>query len=137
MNNKMKKNILFLFGALAMFCMTVSCNDDPYEADPDLLVGTWKNGSEYYRYDKSYSTYTLQSGSTVDVNGAAWDTADDVSEDEAQPFVWTLTDDNLLLDHIGYMGSHSPKSYTVTELTASSLSYVDNYGQSFNFTKVR
>ena len=65
-----------------------------------------------------------------------WDEADDVTEDEAQLFTWTLVESELTHIHILEMGGTVPKVYTVTELTATSLKYKDDFGKSFSFTKV-
>lgn len=107
-----------LMGALFI----VSCEklDD---FDQSLLVGKWQSGSLYYRY--------LSNG-----NGYTWDEGDDVSEDEAQDFTWTLVQSELTHIHILEIGGTVPKVYTVTELTSTILTYEDDFGKSFSFTKV-
>jgi hypothetical protein len=65
-----------------------------------------------------------------------WDTSDDVTEEEALPFTWTLEEDDLIQIHILEMGGKIPKSYTVTALTTTNLNYHDDYGKSYSFTRV-
>lgn len=91
--------------------------------DKAFLPGKWQQGTLYERY---YSNG----------DGLTWDTIDDVTEDEAQPFTWTLTEDNLTQIHIMEMGGKIPKNYTVTILTPTRLNYQDDYGTSYSFTKV-
>ena len=117
----MKRLSLLLMIAAA--ALAVSC-DDEKSFDPDLLVGKWARGTEYYRYD-------------ADHNGATWDTADDVQESEAQPFTWELEGDQLTLIHRMEMGGVVPKVYTVTDLTASTLTYRDNYQQTYTYSKTQ
>ena len=74
--------VLFLFAALC------ACTpDDPTEGDFDVthLYGKWcQEGTKvYYKYNE-------------DGTGATWDESDDVGEDEAQDFLWTLTGSTLI-----------------------------------------
>lgn len=115
--------LLFCFSIVAL--LMTSCGEKkPLEFDQELLIGKWHEGTLYERYDK-------------DGNGATWDTKDDVSEDEAQLFTWTLTNDNLVQIHIMEMGGKIPKSYYITTLTSSTLSYRDDYGVTHTFSKVQ
>lgn len=93
------------------------------ELDPALLVGKWEENGLYERY---YSNG----------KGLTWDTKDDVSEEEAQPFTWTLSGTTLSQEHILFNGAIVPKIYTVSELSSTKLSYHDNYGVNHYFTKV-
>jgi hypothetical protein len=127
----MKKKIVgFGLGIVAAFVF-MAC-DFENSFDSALLVGKWsrtspyaaagKSGEEFYRYD--------QNG-----KGATWDTAEDVSEEDAQTFTWTLEKDLLTLLHdmeIG--GSKVPKSYTITVLDANTLTFKDDF-KSFTFKK--
>ena len=119
----MKK--IFYFFTLVLFAsvMLHSCTEEPVSFDKTLLYGKWKSGTLFYTYSSNGS-------------GKTWDESDDVDESEAQPFTWTLTDDNLVQIHIMEMGGNVPKSYTVTDLTATTLKYKDAYGKQFSFTKV-
>lgn len=104
--------------------MLSSCHDDP-TFDGDLIVGKWVSGTEYYRYDS-------------DGTGATWDVADDVQEEEGQPYTWSFdeTTSTLTLVHQMEMGGVIPKSYTVTALDDSQLKYKDNYDREFTYNRV-
>lgn len=129
----MKKKIIALsFGMFVVFAFTACDNGKSF--DSSLLIGKWsrtspnakagESGSEYYRYDR---------GGT----GATWDTAEYVSEEEAQTFTWKLEKDLLTLLHDMKMDSSKkvPKYYTVTVLDANTLTYKDDWGKSFTFKK--
>lgn len=130
----MKKITFFLF-ALVLLLFASCVPDTPSFSDEDL-VGKWCSGTEYYRFDGHSTNYQLFDNSYVQVNGATWDTGDDVREEEAQPFVWTLEGDNLQMVHQMFMGGKVPKAYTVTTLTHTTLSLKDNYNRTFTYTRV-
>ena len=120
----MKKLLLCLMMCIVSTSLFVSCQqEDLGSFDQTLLVGKWQSGTLYYKY--------LGDGS-----GTTWDTADDVKEAEAQKFNWTLVKSELTHIHVLEMGGTVPKVYTVTELTANSLKYKDDFGKSFSFSKV-
>jgi len=100
-----------------------SCEVEETSFQESFLIGKWQSGTVYYKYASNYS-------------GATWDTSDDVTEAEAQPFSWTLVQSELTHIHIMEVGGNVPKVYTVTELTANSLKYKDNFGKSYSFTKL-
>jgi hypothetical protein len=91
--------------------------------DESLLVGKWESGTLFYKYN-------------YDGTGATWDERDDVTEDEAQEFTWTLVEAELTHIHILEMGGTVPKVYTVTKLTETTLEYEDSFGKTFSFSKV-
>jgi hypothetical protein len=103
--------------------LLASCEKVEESFTEQFLVGKWESGTVYYKY--------LANGT-----GGTWDTGDDVYEDEAQPFTWTLVRSELTHIHIMQMGGNVPKVYTVTELTSKSLKYHDSFGKKFSFTKV-
>ncbi len=117
----------FVCGTVLLACMLLfgACQDDKPTFDPGLLIGKWVRGTEYYRYNANGT-------------GATWDTSDDVNEDEAQPFTWEFNSEtnNLTLYHQMEMGGVIPKSYTVTVLTESTLSYKDRFDQTFTYSQV-
>jgi len=125
----MKKLIVCLVTFLSLAFVFNSCTKEDISFDETLLYGKWvstsgvHSGSVYFKY-------------LADGNGGTWDTADNVLESEAQPFTWTLVKSELTQIHIMQIGGNIPKVYTVTELTASSLKYHDDYGANFSFTKV-
>lgn len=90
--------------------------------DKTLLSGYWVSGTihEFYRAEGT---------------GYTWDTADDVTEEEAQPFTWTLEKSTLTQIHQMEMGGNVPKTYTVTKLNTTTLEYHDDYGKYYTFTK--
>ena len=128
----MKKKIVGLsLGIVVVFAFT-AC-DFGKSFDSALLIGKWSRispyataetqGKEFYRYDH---------GGT----GATWDTAEDVSEYEAQTFSWTLEKEFLTLVHdMKISESKVTKSYTVTVLDDNTLTYKDDWGKSFTFKK--
>lgn len=92
--------------------------------DEALLIGKWRSGTLFYRYDSGGA-------------GVSWDTADDVTEAEGQAYTWTLVKAELTHIHVVEMGGTPvPKVYTVTKLTETTLEYKDDFDKSFSFTKV-
>lgn len=112
--------------ALLLICLTMtSCNEkEEVSFDISLIVGKWVSGTEYYRYD-------------ADGTGATWDTADDVSEEEAQAYTWEYDGETnkLTLIHQMEMGGVVPKYYTLVTLNATTLAYQDQYSNTSSFTR--
>lgn len=119
----MKKFSLYLLVSIIISALFVSCEPEETVFDEALLYGKWKSGTEYWKYFSDGTGYT-------------WDTADDVTEAEAQNFTWTLEASDLTQIHVIEMGGTISKYYTVTELTASTLKYKDDFNKVFSFTKV-
>ncbi|MDD4609607.1 MAG: lipocalin family protein [Bacteroidaceae bacterium] len=122
----MKRLRIFTLLIIATLFFTTSCESDDTLSesfDSALLIGKWQRSTEFYLYNSNGG-------------GKTWDTADDVSEDEAQSFTWTLVKSELTHIHIMQMGGNIPKVYTVIELTATTLKYRDDYNKTFSFTKV-
>lgn len=117
----MKNYLKLLF--LIVLTGLVSCEPELFDFDDTLLIGKWVSGTEYYRYD-------------IDGKGVSWDTSEDVTEQEGQPFFWTLVKSDLTLIHVVIMGGNVEKYYTITELTATSLKYRDDFGKTYSFSKV-
>ena len=118
----MKKTFVYISMFIAVSILAVSCETEETFFDDALLIGKWQSGTLFYKY--------LDDGS-----GGTWDTADDVTEEEAQEFTWTLVNAELTHIHILEIGGSVPKVYTVTELTDTSLEYQDDFGVVFAFTK--
>lgn len=113
-SNNMKRKLLTALSISLVALFFTSCTkEDNIEFDQSLLIGKWKSGTVYERYDS-------------DNSGATWDTSDDVTEEEAQVFTWTLVKDQLEQIHIIQNGGNVPKTYVVTTLTASTLKYEDS-----------
>jgi hypothetical protein len=119
----MKRTLRFLTMLAVITLFAVSCTKEEKTFDQSLLTGKWQSGTLFYKY-------------FADGTGTTWDTADDVTEDEAQSFTWTLVNDLMTHMYILEMGGKVPKVYTVTELTETSLKYHDDFGVSYSFTKV-
>ena len=108
---------------MAIAFLAVSCEPVEESFDESLLPGKWQSGTLFYKY--------LSSGS-----GTTWDTGDDVTEAEGQAFTWTLVKAELTHIHVLQIGGSVPKVYTVTELSATTLKYHDDFGVNSSFTKV-
>lgn len=118
-----KKTLFYLTAVMVISLLAVSCEPTEQSFDESLLIGKWQSGTLYYKY-------------LADGTGGTWDTADDVTEAEAQAFTWTLVQSELTHIHVLETGGSVPKVYTVTELTSTSLKYKDDFGASFSFTKI-
>lgn len=96
------------------------------EYDINDLYGKWRSGTDYYVYNP-------------DGTGYCWDEADDISEDEAQPFTWTVDESEMIHIHKMEMGGDVPMYYIITELTSQTLKYYDAYNKSdkYSFIKVQ
>ena len=131
------KKLLHFFLCLIVALSFSACGDITTENDYDasLLYGKWQEGTVFEHYYSSNIERVLANGDTVQANGTTWDESDDVSEDEAQLFNWTLTGSTLKHEHVGTFVM-VPKVYTVTSLTSSELVYKDDYGTSHHFSKV-
>ncbi|MCT4639222.1 MAG: lipocalin family protein [Bacteroidales bacterium] len=113
---------ILLVASIALIAVSCKKDDPEVSFDESLIIGKWKSGTLFERYD-------------IGKTGATWDTADDVDESEAQTFTWTLEKDQLEQIHIIQNGGKVPKTYTVTALTATTLSYKDNFGKTKTFSK--
>ena len=132
---KMKK-LFIVLGAIVLlgFSACGGLSGDK-EFDETLLYGKWQEGTVYERYFDTPFERVLATGDTVRVNGITWDTSDDISEDEAQVFNWTLKGSTLTHEHIGIFES-VPKVYTINSLTSNELTYSDSYGNTYYYLKV-
>lgn len=119
----MKKFIVCLAIFLSCSVLFNSCEVEDTSFQESFLIGKWVSGTVYYKY-------------LSDNSGKTWDTSDDVTEAEAQLFTWTLVKSELTHIHIMEVGGNIPKVYTVTELTATTLRYKDDFGTSYSFTKL-
>jgi hypothetical protein len=119
----MKTTFPFVVSLILISACFTSCIPEEESFNDEYLIGKWSSGTLFYKY-------------ALNGTGATWDTSDDVTEDEAQPFTWVLMNSELTHIHILQMGATLPKVYKVTELTPISLRYEDSFGKSFSFTKV-
>lgn len=120
----MKRLLLVILSLVLVMLFTTSCEkeENGVSFDQTLIIGKWKSGTLYERYD-------------LDNTGATWDTADDVTEAEAQEFTWTIEIDQLEQIHIIENGGLVPKVYTLITLSPSTLSYKDDFGNVKTFSK--
>lgn len=122
------KHTAAVLSTLFVVLLFSACGPSGEHFDASLLPGYWQrsskltDGLDCYRFDASG-------------NGVTWDTGDDVTESEAQPFTWTLSGSNLTIIHIGEMGAQVPKVYKLKELTSTRLSFVDSYNVSYTFAR--
>ena len=130
------KKLLHIFLFLVIVLGLAACHK-PAEIsfDPSLLYGKWQEGSVYERYYASAIERVLPNGDTVQVNGTTWDVSDDVTEEEAQLFNWTLTGATLKHEHVGTFVT-VPKVYTIIMLGSNNLGYKDEYGVTHHYSKV-
>ena len=120
----MKRILAGILSLVLIMIFSASCEllEEEVSFDQTLIIGKWKSGTLFERYDS-------------DKTGATWDTADDVTEEEAQEFTWTIETDQLEQIHIIENGGVVPKVYTITILTESTLEYKDDYGVTKTFSK--
>ena len=126
----MKKLVVIAASLVSIVLVLFSSCETPVSFNETFLIGKWTrpstltDGQDCYRYNADYT-------------GATWDTGDVAGEEDAQPFTWTLEGAILTQVHKGEMGQVVPKTYTLTALNDSTLSYKDDYGVSFTFVKVK
>lgn len=121
--NIANKVLVYLMFAVVIGALFTSCQKEDESFDETLLYGKRRSGTLFYRY--------LSNGS-----GKTWDEGDDVYEDEAQSFSWTLEKSEFTHIYVMGIGGVVPKVYKLTELTATSLKYQDDFGKRFSFVKV-
>ena len=99
----------------------VSCKkESPSEKTyTELIVGRWKT-SDGGHFEEYYSSGT----------GKMWDPADDVQEDEADTFTWSIDENNKQMTQIVHsqeLGFDTPQYCNILILNESTLKY-DNTG---------
>ena len=117
---------LFLSSVLLINSCKKEDTSEQTSFDQKLLVGKWHlNNSVFYKYNE-------------DNTGTTWDVSDpDITEADAQKFNWKLDGSKLIEEHyLETTGGTFPKTYTITELSASKLSKKDNFDKVETFTKV-
>ncbi len=119
--SRVKKTLFYLISCVLISSLFFSCQKEE-SFEETLLIGTWVSGTDYYKY--------ISGGM-----GKNWDTSDEVTEEEATTFTWTLEQSELTHIFIMQIGGNVPKVYTVTELTSTTLKYEDEYS-SYSYTRV-
>lgn len=129
----MKKGIIVLL--IVAFVVTlgmVSCKKDKSEEAQktysELVVGRWKtaDGGHYEVY---------YAGGT----GKMWDPADDVQEDEADTFTWSIDEGNKKMTQIVHsqeLGFDTPQYCNIISLNETSFTY-NNDGWRATYTLVK
>ncbi len=119
------KKIKFLSAVAlcAAMCLLNSCMPEE-KFDEVLLINKWQSGTEFEVYQENHEGYS-------------WNTADDVTEAEAQRFTWSLKSSTLTKIEIMEITGEGtiPKTYTIIELSETTLVYEDEYGNRKSFTK--
>lgn len=125
----MKKLVVIAASLASIVLILFSSCETPVTFDETLLIGKWtrpstlSDGQDCYRYNADYT-------------GATWDTGEDVSEAEGQPFTWSVESATMTHIHIMEEGGKIPKTYTLLTLNDSTLSYRDEY-ESSTFIKTK
>ncbi|GHV37056.1 hypothetical protein FACS1894178_8740 [Bacteroidia bacterium] len=130
----MKKSVKIAIVCIFVMFLFSSCVDPVYFNENDL-IGHWVTPST----NGQGTTGELHFRYRADHSGVEWDTSDDVSEDEStMKFTWTVgvaKSDELVHTYHQELGADIPKYYTLVTLDATKLTYRDNFGKSFSFTR--
>lgn len=123
----MKKIFSWLMLLLPLLMLSSCAEEEEAFYDENFLYGKWESGTLYYKYMSDHT-------------GATWDLADDITEEEAMQFTWTLVKDELTHIYVTELSTSTkasiPKVYTVVTLTEDRLVYEDDYGKMYSFTKI-
>ena len=127
----MKKSILVLLvAAFFVTLFTVSCSKkkDESKSYSELIVGRWKtsDGGHYEVYNS-------------DGTGKMWDPADDVQEDEANTFTWSIDENNKQMTQIIHsqeLGFDTPQYCNIITLNETSFTY-NNEGWRATYTLIK
>ena len=128
-------------GTNYFWCINYLENDNSYVTDPeefmtlddganysDLIVGRWRTNAEKPYYEVYYANGT----------GKMWDTAEDVSEDEADTFDWSI-DGNKLTQIMHFIGGGDLPQYC-NIITLNETTFVYNnegWRAVYTLTRVR
>lgn len=136
----MKKNILRIAIVALVGAMMASCvgTSDVTFSQSDLL-GLWQEDNTQH-----FVRFTTEKADEVYSYGREWDEADDVTESDLKDygngwFKWKLVQANLTEIHLmDNGGAEIPKTYIVTKLTDTELSYYEKDHKEIktSFTKV-
>lgn len=121
--------------AFIVTLFTVSCSKEKKEDKVDsktyseLITGRWKtaDGGHFEVYQ-------------ADGTGKMWDPAEDVQEDEADTFDWSIDDNNKLTQIIHYQSGATelPQYCNIITLNETTLKYNNNgWRAEYTLTKVQ
>ena len=121
---KLLKKTWFLLGVILLAIVMTGCGPSfpSVSYDETLLYGEWREGTVHEVYKDDGTGYT-------------WDADEDINEEEASPFTWSLSYDQLSVIHTLWNGAIVPKNYTITTLNGRTLIYEDSYGNSHEFER--
>ena len=129
----MKKVSLLLVVAFfaALFTVTSCKKDDDNNANyKELIVGRWKTNAE----EPYYEVYN------ADGTGKMWDTAEDVQEEDADTFEWSIDNNNKLTQIIHFQGGQAdlPQYCNIITLNETTFKYNnDGWRRTINLTRVK
>ncbi len=137
----------FIFSVLLLIAVAMtSCfglQDEPTFVEADLL-GLWGEGSANYNdtIPVHFVRFTMEQDETGEYKyGREWDESEGVYEDYLKPygngwFKYKLVKSDLTEIHLMENGfADIPKVYVVTKLTASELTYKDDFGKTHYYHK--
>ena len=132
----MKKLALLLVAAFIVTLLAVSCKKDKKEestpSNPpkpysELIVGRWKtaDGGHFEVYD-------------ADGHGHMWDPADDVEEEEADTFEWSIDEHKQMTQIIHFHSGAAdlPQYCNILKLNSTTFKY-NNEGWRAEYTLTR
>lgn len=121
---------ILLIAAVVVTLGMVSCkkeNPESSKSYSELIVGRWKtsDGGHYEVYNS-------------DGTGHMWDPADDVQEDEADQFDWSIDSNNKLTQTIHFQGGQAdlPQYCNILTLDESTFKY-NNEGWRATYNLIR
>ncbi len=129
----MKKSITLLVAAMVVVTlMTVSCSkkdDDATSSTPysELIVGRWRTADSGH-----FEVYNANG------TGKMWDPADDVLEEEADTFDWSIDSNNNLTQTVHFQGNQGdvPQYCNILILNETTFKY-NNEGWRAEYTMIR
>lgn len=134
--------IILLVAVTAMF---TSCKKEEFSVND--IFGTWQCASEGRNPEGNYQYWVFSEEKTGDEEypyyGHTWDEGDDVHESDLTDygngwFKYKVQKADLEEIHMMEYGwSDIPKTYTITILNSTTLSYKDSFGKSHTLTRVR
>ena len=126
----MKKILLLLIiPAVLLTMLTLSCKKEkPTKPYSELIVGRWKTDAEQPYHEVYYS----------DGTGKFWDEADDVTEEEATTFDWSIDSNNKLtqIHHMQEGQGDIPQYCNILTLNETTFKY-NNEGWRAEYTLYR
>jgi len=115
---KTKISLLLIVAFFAtLFVVSCSKKDDDKKAYSELIVGRWKT-SDGGHFEVYYSNGT----------GKMWDPADDVEEDEADTFDWSIDSNNKLTQIVHFQSGAGdvPQYCNIITLNETTFKYNNN-----------